>query len=1354
MESRTPTPDRPRRSLRRIPHPHLPHLTLRQVRILRLFLLLSFLSALVLYSVFRSPLFQELMRRKIERVLTAKLGRAVTIGGFDLALVPPSFIVRDITVANDPRGLPGDCFSAEELEVRGVPAFAGNRLDLPKLRIVSPRIVFEIFEDGSTNFSTLAKKREPSTSGGLEVRLQEAVIQKATLRFREWSAQLDVVLQDAAFTGRSGRFSAVTRTALACRKARLRLEDNETLEFELGASATLSPGRAHLDALQIRSPRLTLDASGGIDNLRKPVLALVAAANTDGATLGEIFGVRLPLTGAVRTRGAMRIGESDGYRIRGEFELPNARFGPFPMTGSGSIRVDPRGLLVHVERADYAGGRLEAAIRMTRMTRMTGKDIPFRLDIKGRDLDFEQFFRDIGLPGTGMMARADLDTTLTWGPKDIDHADGAGTLRLNASPDRPSAVKGRHALPLSGGGPLLVEDGKILLDHLPMTTAGGAALTLSGTLALGSWAPDLTLDLQANDLTEAERLAENWYPAIQKTPLTPPLKLGGSGRITARLTRAFDDPRVVGRFTASRFVLRGVPFGEAAAEFTVDRNVATFAPFRAVDAGGSLTVTGSIGWGGALKDHYRLEGLATDFAAWPMERVLEFLDFDLPLSGPVTGRLPLDGETPAVTGRVPLVWTSASIWGQKFDRVEGVLTFEKDRVRMDDVTARLGPGIAKGSGFFRYADSRYGVSLDAQGLAVDSLAALHEASPAIGGVLDGSVRGEGTVGKPSLQVKGTLHDATWDGHPLAKEGQPLILAASAVNGDWTATVETPGIASFRMEAPADREMKLSFDVASLARYVPLLGLPAGAALDGSLRADALVRLPEKAGGTIEAEGTFGSALLVLHGKTFALRAPAGFRVAGGRAFLDRATLVEETGGGGPMPIPASLTLSGSVGLAVPHALDVTANGSLDASLLMAFVADAQIRGRIVLDARASGTLEKPEFSGRIALDGVDWTTAGGTAFESVTGTLLLSGDRITASDLSIKYGGGTIDVAGGVTLEGLRPSSIRINTHLARVRFTPFEGFRVTLSGDLVLLGDTTLRAARGELVFDRALYDRDFAIDLASLLGRRRGAASSAPTSLDNVVLDVRLIAPSSSIDIRNNVARVKLSGELSARGTYGHPLLFGQVEAEEGGRLTIQDQKYELVSGKILFSNPVRIEPFFELEARGTINRYTITIGLSGTPSRLVPRFTSDPLLSDAQIVSLIATGELPTSTVSGVPVGGTGPLSSDESVSKAARELIASLATQAVTSRTKTLFRLDRFQIDPTFSGANFDAPRIMVGKTISKDFSATVSYKLSSSSTSQPYIVTLEYQLSPTAFIQGRSDEIGIISLELRFRQRLR
>ncbi len=105
----------------RIPHPHIPHLLLEHVRVLRLFALLFFFSLLVLYAVFRSARFQDLLRRRAETLLSEALKRKVTIGGFDLALVPPAFLVKDVAVANDPRGLSAPCFAAEEVKGRPDP---------------------------------------------------------------------------------------------------------------------------------------------------------------------------------------------------------------------------------------------------------------------------------------------------------------------------------------------------------------------------------------------------------------------------------------------------------------------------------------------------------------------------------------------------------------------------------------------------------------------------------------------------------------------------------------------------------------------------------------------------------------------------------------------------------------------------------------------------------------------------------------------------------------------------------------------------------------------------------------------------------------------------------------------------------------------------------------------------------------------------------------------------------------------------------------------------------------------------------------------------------------------------------
>ena len=1319
----------------------LPQLSLTQVRLFRLFSLLLVFSLLVLYGVFRSTRFQELLRRRAERLLTAKIGRTVTLGGFDLALVPFSVLVRDVSVANDPRGLQGAMFSAAEIEVRGLPTITKSRIDLQKIRVVSPRVVVEAFLDGTTNLTGPLKAFSGDGVGGVDIRLQEAIVQRASLRFRDWEAEIDAHLQDAAVTAKSGRSRTVTYLALACRKGRFKLENNETLEFALGAEVTLAPGRVHLTGLRLRGERLKLEASGGIDDLKKPVLALVARAETTGESLSRVFGLGLPLSGDIRMRGTMRFGEPGGFRIFGAFNLPAAAFGPFPMSGEGMIRLDPKGLLVSLTRADYAGGTLEAVVRLERL-----KDppLPVRIAVHGRGIDFEQFFADLGLKGTGLMGRADLDTTLTFGRGGIEHADGVGSLRVASDEGRRSAVRGRFALPVSGGGALRVRDGQLLFSGLPLATAGGARVRVDGGLRLGTWEPDLEIDIAADDLTEVERIADNFYPAIQNEPLAPPLKLGGAGRIAAHLTRSFGDPRIEGRLSASQFVLSGVPFGTASAEFLVDRNVATFSPFAAKDGDAGLSVTGKIGWGGSLNGAYRLDGLTAEFSRWPIERVLTFLDIDLPISGAGTGRLPLDGVTPAVSGRIPLVVTDASLWGQKLDRLEGVLAFEKDRIVIENATARLAAGTAKGSGFFRYADAAFSLELDAQSVPIDRLDAASGLS--LTGSLSGHVAGSGTVAKPNLDVAARIADAAWGGSPIGRSGTELEVRAKTDRGALTLFVGAPGAAEFTL-SPGGEEgrWRARLDVASLAPFASLLGVPEDARLDGRLAAEASLTVGSDLA-TWRGEGVVSAARVAAYGRTLELRGAAPLRVADGRVFLERLTLAEAS-----RDLPAgattAFTISGSGGLGAPHALDLSVIGSFDAALLKPALSGMNAAGRVSVDLKIVGTPAAPALTGRAALDGVDLSTPGGTALESITGTLLFSEDRVTLSDTALRYSGGTVDVGGFMALSGLRPSSFRLSAHASHVRVSPFDGFRVTFSGDLVLLGDTALRTVRGDVVFDRAVYTRDFSLDISTLLARRRDAAAAA-SPFDAVALDVRLEAPPSSIVVRNNVARLKASGELFLRGTVGRPLLFGEISAEEGGRLTLQGQRYELVSGKILFSNPLRIEPFFEIEARGTISRYQVTFGLTGTPSRLAPRFSSDPQLSEAQIVSLMATGDLPQSA--GAPVG-PAPVSSDESVSKAARELLASLATEAVTSRTKDFFRLDRFQIDPVITGSSFDAPRLTVGKNLGNNFTATVSFVLSSN---QQQVITLDYQVSPAAVIQAKLDETGVYSLELRIRQRLR
>lgn len=1334
----------------RLPHPHLPDLTLTQVRVLRLFGLLLLFAGLVLYAVFRSVRFQELLRHRTETFLSRKWARPVTIGRFDLSLLPPSFVVRDVSIGNDPRGLPGPCFAATKVEIRGLPSLFGRRLELPKFRLVAPTIVFEVFEDGTNNFSRISQGDGES---GLDVILSEAVVQRATLRFREWSAQVDAVLAEAAFVSRQSGSSSTSHLDFGVRKARVRIGDYETLDFSLGVGADLSPGRLKIHDLHLRGPRLSLDAFGGIDNLRHPTLQLFPTVETRGEALDQLFGIGLPLSGPLRIAGSLLVKEKGGVEARASFAVDDGAFGPFPVKASGVLYVDSAGVLAKVTRAEMLGGTVEADVRVQRLR---NPPIPVDLIVHARNLGFEGFFAAIGLRGTGMTGRGDLDTTLTWGPGGIERADGVGTLRITADPSAPSAVRGRHALPTSGGGAIAVRGGKILFDRFPLSTQGGLQTRLDGTIALGSWTPDLTLRAETRDLAELQRVAENWYAAIQNEPLAPPLGLGGSGRLEARLTRAFGNPYVVASLEAQNFVLRGARFGETRANVTVDGNSATFAPFAAVDGGSELLLSGKIGWGGALAGQYRLDELVAEFRVWPLERILAFLDFDLPMSGPVTGRLPLSGVTPALHGRGPLVWEKGTAWSQSFDRLAGTLAFEGDRIRIADAEGALGGGSARGAGFYRFADGGFDLTLDADSIAASSIARLSGSAPSLSGRISARVAGVGTVDKPALSISGTLREAALGQDALGEPGAPVAFSARTGGGGWSASLEAPGAASLRVETPGEgAATTLKLAVTRLGPFATILGLPPEAKLDGRLEVAATVRSPAE-NAPWAGDGTLSTFTASLYDHTFSIARPVPFRVDGGRIVLERAEASEISGPRGTAPVtPSTASLAGSVGLSSPYALDLALTANLDASLFSPFVAPAAVAGRLLVDGKVGGTAGRPEPSGRAVLEGVDYRPATGLAFEGITGSISVAGDRVTARDLTMRYSGGTVDLSASAVLDGLHLTNLRATTHLGSLRIQPSTGFKATISGDLRIDGDAAPKSARGEIVVERALYDADLSLDLASLLSGRRGGVSIAGP-FDAVALDIRILIPPSSVEVRNNVARLKLGGDLLLRGNLGRPVLYGQLEAEEGGRLRLRDQNYDLTSGKIIFSNPSRIEPFFDVDARTSVRtsqgEYRVRAIVTGTPARLAAKFSSDPQLTEAQIISLLASGTLPATATTGAPVGST--TSSDASVTQAARDLLTGLATEALTSRGKEFFRLDRLQIDPNFQGTSFTGPRVTIGKTFGRNFTATIAYQFGSASNAQQQVISLEYQISPTAFVQAMQDEYGVYSVEIVFRKQLR
>ena len=213
----------------------------------------------------------------------------------------------------------------------------------------------------------------------------------------------------------------------------------------------------------------------------------------------------------------------------------------------------------------------------------------------------------------------------------------------------------------------------------------------------------------------------------------------------------------------------------------------------------------------------------------------------------------------------------------------------------------------------------------------------------------------------------------------------------------------------------------------------------------------------------------------------------------------------------------------------------------------------------------------------------------------------------------------------------------------------------------------------------------------------------------------------------------------DLFARGTLAAPTLVGQVVLDEGGRITFRDVRYEIESGVIAFANAEGFAPIIDLHLRAEVKGYDLGVGLVGTWPRIQTTFSSDPPLPDEMIVGLLLTGTAPNAPAT----GGT-------SIVSTAGGLVAGAATGLVTRPTQRLFKLDRFEIDPVFTGSGPVDVRSTVGKQITPNLLVTYSQSFD---TSREPIFRLEWWLSDTVVLQGRRDENGIYLIDVRRRQRL-
>jgi autotransporter translocation and assembly factor TamB len=300
-----------------------------------------------------------------------------------------------------------------------------------------------------------------------------------------------------------------------------------------------------------------------------------------------------------------------------------------------------------------------------------------------------------------------------------------------------------------------------------------------------------------------------------------------------------------------------------------------------------------------------------------------------------------------------------------------------------------------------------------------------------------------------------------------------------------------------------------------------------------------------------------------------------------------------------------------------------------------------------------------------------------------------------------------------------------------RIRYP--EGFRSIVDADLALRGPVALPTLSGTVQVRDAVLTRTIDTSGTGVFGL---AASTLPAPVAGVEagyplrFDLRVSAPS-TLRIANNTTRLVSSAELTLRGTYDRPQLFGRAEIERG-EVFFEGKRYNVRRGVVDFSNPTRIEPFFDIEAEtraqvpGQI--YIVTFRVSGTPDRFVFDLSSDPPLNAVDIMALLF-GDVRDPVNAELRALRAPNQTEQDLIAARAARLLASPISQNVSRVAEQALGVDSVQITPSL--ANFGqqssrlspGARLTIGKRISERLYLTFAQLLTSEQRDQ--LILLEF-----------------------------
>lgn len=945
-----------------------------------------------------------------------------------------------------------------------------------------------------------------------------------------------------------------------------------------------------------------------------------------------------------------------------------------------------------------------------------------------------------------------------------DFKEASGTLTTQLTPDNTALESGR--IPISGTVAVRADRGLFQIQQVDLQTAA-TKLKATGQFSFAGNS-NLQVDLNSSDASELQAvlISSGLLPEVEEQMRSYGIDLGGALAFNGTLRGKLSTPDIDGRVSLGSLLINGNDLGSLSASLKMTADELRIADGQLTEKdGGGMQFTLLAPRTGennitldATLDRVNAGNL---IAALPLSKSTRAQLADT--QADASGQIKITGIPNAMSGSADLRFGPGRLGGEPLEGLVARATFNGSKVNIETVDARLAAGHFVGSGTYDTTSRAFDVQGRAEGVQLSRLLALanRPGLSTVTGTADFNAHMSGNLSESDFSAyqitfDGVGKDVTINGRPagtLALVGrtenkQLNISLTTGVFGPSQVIAAQINLGSERLAANVETTLNNADLTSVLKMILPQTTVQLSGRATGTLKASGNLLDEDGYFSATGLQGTANLTELSFRVEDVQLNATSPLIVS----FSPSEVTFDKTQFTGP---GTNITLGGTLAVGPNGRQSMTADGRLNLRVLNGLSPDFFSSGTAEVAVRVTGTYERPRLNGTAAvaagsisilLGNERWTIS------NMKSLIRFTSNQAQIDSLTGTMGGGRISATGGALLEGFTLSRFLFNIHGDDVTVPFPENFRTTADIDLEIKGSAREQLVGGVVNVRRTEYTQD--IELADLINFRREESIEEGAELEvtraALFSDLR-VEGRNALVVRNNLADLVGSVSLQINGPVKDPVISGRITATSG-TLNFRNDRYEITRALMDLPPQRNADPIINIQGEAQIRGYRVTVGLSGPLSQPQAIVSSEPALPQADVVSLITTGQLATGDTST-------SILSQSGLGTATSLLTDALINAPAQRATSRLFGLSRFEINPVIGGrGSTPAARLTLGKRINKDLSVTYSTNV----TSDPnQILAVEYRVSDRLFFIAQYEQASTqkltarnnnFSFEIRFRKR--